>query len=60
MKLVKCNKCKWVHFEMEPVPGTEVPKACFRCGNSYKDFVQTDDIDVPRGSTLQPILNRDE
>lgn len=29
---------------------------CFRCGNSYKNFVKALDKEIPKGSTLQPIL----
>lgn len=32
---------------------------CFRCDNSYKDFVDADEGDVPYGSTIQPILSRE-
>lgn len=62
MNLVKCKKCKWVHFEHEtddPV-AQEYYVRCFRCGNSYKDFEPAEDGDVPDGSTVQAIRSRNE
>lgn len=41
-------------------PGPEQYLECFRCGNSYTDFKDTSDSDIPHGSTIQPILHRDE
>jgi hypothetical protein len=37
----------------------ERSEKCFRCGASYKDFVD-DDNTCPRGVTMQGIINRDE
>ena len=34
-------------------------KFCFRCGNSYKNFRDAKDSEIPSGSTIQPILDRD-
>lgn len=66
--LVKCNKCKWVHFECEKAPETlpyaiadyppKIPTKCFRCGNTYKDFSPAEPGDVPDGSTIQAILKK--
>lgn len=69
MDLVKCNKCKWVHFEVEEIPLNSqfptpdypppVPKKCFRCGGSYKDFsTLTPEDHRPNGSTIQSIKKR--
>lgn len=33
---------------------------CFRCSNTYIDFSDALDSDVPFGSTIQPILDRNE
>ncbi len=35
-------------------------QSCFRCGNSYADFRDATDEEVPYGSTLQPILTETE
>jgi hypothetical protein len=61
--LVKCKKCKWVHFEAEepnvhPEYKYEPPRNCFRCGNDYTDFEDALKEDLPNGSTIQPILKR--
>jgi hypothetical protein len=62
--LVKCNKCKWVHFEYEIVPETiadyppKIPTKCFKCGNTYKDFSPALPEDVPNGSTIQSIRKK--
>lgn len=58
MKLVKCNKCKWVHFEIKTGATPEqitLHDNCFRCGNTYKNFVKAEDKDSPLGSTIQGI-----
>lgn len=34
--------------------------SCFRCGNTYKDFIDAVESDAPNGSTIQPILYREE
>lgn len=33
--------------------------ACFRCNNTFRDFEDAEDGDVPYGSTIQPILSRE-
>lgn len=33
---------------------------CIRCGFSHKQFIKAKKKDVPRGSTLQPIIHFDE
>ncbi len=41
-------------------PSTDIYLKCFRCGGSYKDMRDTLGNEVPNGSTIQPILNRNE
>lgn len=35
-------------------------KSCFSCGNTYKDFRIALSEEIPRGSTIQPIMHFDE
>lgn len=71
-EFVRKWKAEWAEYcetwteetlEMYGVKNRQPPSAdqylkCFLCGNSYKDF--TDTGKVPFGSTIQPILRRDE
>lgn len=63
----KCNRCGWVHFEVtrEDAEGCverggsmDSYEYCFRCGNNYRDFSDSDGSEVPSGSTVQPIIRR--
>lgn len=33
---------------------------CFCCQGSYKNFREANDDEIPYGSTIQPIINREE
>lgn len=61
-KLVKCKKCKLIHFEYSEEEHLKygAPTQCFRCRNTYKDFEDVSDRDIDRGHTIQGILNRDK
>jgi hypothetical protein len=39
-------------------PSREQYLKCFRCDNNYKNFRDTEDSEIPFGSTIQPILDR--
>jgi len=35
-------------------------EGCMLCGNSYKNFVDAEDGDVPMGSTMSPIIAKND
>lgn len=44
----------------EGPPSEKFYEHCFRCSGTYKDFTDADDDDLPNGSTITSILDRDE
>ena len=68
MNEVTCKKCGWVHFEINRSDiGSEAfggPLGsylkCFKCGGSYVNFRDSTRDEAPLGSTLQPVLARDQ
>lgn len=51
IELIKCPKCKWVHFIMEE-GGLD---KCFSCGAYAKDMIPAVEADCPVGCTMQGI-----
>ena len=63
MRNVTCNNCGWVHFPITKEYATTLYRdytRCFSCGESYKNFRESKPNDVPRGCTIQPILDYTE
>ena len=67
--LYKCYQCGWVHTSIsmqdaiESIDGQSEGKmdhylVCFRCSASSSRFVKAKSEDVPRGSTIQPVVIR--
>lgn len=68
-KYAICNKCNWVAFcvtrkfaelEVEKKSSIKQYEMCFFCGGQYKNFRKCKNNEIPIGSTLNPIIYRNE